>query len=132
MIIIELFAHSSFPRSRDSGNCHTGWKDAGAGTPGRAIERGTALPATPKTAARARENRDIFALGNDALDEIIRIQTSQRLSEAVNTGVPDSIPRGRSTGKPNLTESGRRKEKNRCGAAQAKARVGNRRGKRGA
>jgi alcohol dehydrogenase (NADP+) len=57
-----------------------------------AIQRGTALLTTPKSAARARENFDISALPQDALDEINRIQTRQRLNEVVKTGVPGFIP----------------------------------------
>ncbi|MGD0403953.1 MAG: aldo/keto reductase [Candidatus Acidiferrales bacterium] len=59
-----------------------------------AIQRGTALLTTPKTAARARENFDISALPQDALDEINRIQTRQRLNTVVKTGVPGFIPQG--------------------------------------
>jgi alcohol dehydrogenase (NADP+) len=62
-----------------------------------AVQRGTALLTTPKTAARARENFDISALPEDALDEINRIQTRQRLNEVVKTGVPGFIPKGGST-----------------------------------
>src|SRR5271168_3311689 len=39
-----------------------------------AIQRGTAVLTTPRSAARARENFDISALPEDALDEINRIQ----------------------------------------------------------
>ena len=59
-----------------------------------AVQRGTALLTTPRTAARARENFDISALPEDALDEINRIQTRQRLNEVVKTGVPGFIARG--------------------------------------
>jgi alcohol dehydrogenase (NADP+) len=59
-----------------------------------AVQRGTALLTTPRTAARARENFDISALPQDALDEINRIQTRQRLNEVVKTGVPGFIPQG--------------------------------------
>jgi aldehyde reductase len=58
-----------------------------------AVQRGTALLTTPRTAARARENFDISALPEDALDEINRIQTRQRLNEVVKTGSPGFIPR---------------------------------------
>jgi alcohol dehydrogenase (NADP+) len=58
-----------------------------------AVQRGTALLTTPKSAARARENFDISALPEDALDEINRIQTRQRLNEVVKTGVPGFIAR---------------------------------------
>ena len=60
-----------------------------------AVQRGTALLTTPKSAARARENFDISALPEDALDEINRIQTRQRLNEVVTTGVPGFIAQGR-------------------------------------
>jgi alcohol dehydrogenase (NADP+) len=60
-----------------------------------AVQRGTALLTTPKTAARARENLNISALPEDALDEINRIQTRQRLNEVVKTGSPGFIPQGR-------------------------------------
>jgi len=62
-----------------------------------AVQRGTALLTTPKSAARARENFDISALPKDAFDEINSIRTRQRLNEVVKTGVPGFIPRGSST-----------------------------------
>jgi alcohol dehydrogenase (NADP+) len=62
-----------------------------------AVQRGTALLTTPKTSDRARENFDISALPEDALDEINRIQIRQRLNDVVNTGSPGFIPRGTST-----------------------------------
>src|ERR1700678_3562415 len=58
-----------------------------------AVQRGTALLTTPKTAERARENFHISALPEDAFDEINRIQTRQRLNDVVNTGSPGFIPR---------------------------------------
>jgi alcohol dehydrogenase (NADP+) len=60
-----------------------------------AVQRGTALLTTPKTAARARENFDITALPEDALNEINRIQTRERLNAVVKTGVPGFIAQGR-------------------------------------
>jgi alcohol dehydrogenase (NADP+) len=63
-----------------------------------AVQRGTALLTTPKNAARARENFNISALPEDALDEINRIQTRQRLNEVVRTGVPGFIPRAKGIG----------------------------------
>src|SRR5271167_4500277 len=60
-----------------------------------AVQRGTALLTTPRTAARARENFDISILPQDAFDEINRIQTRQRLNEVVKTGIPGFIPQGR-------------------------------------
>ena len=59
-----------------------------------AVQRGTAVLTTPKSAARARESFDISALPQDALDEINRIQTRQRLNQVVTTGVPGFIPKG--------------------------------------
>jgi alcohol dehydrogenase (NADP+) len=61
-----------------------------------AVQRGTALLTTPKSAARAQENFDISALPEDAVDEINRIQTRQRLNDVVNTGSPGFIPRAKS------------------------------------
>jgi alcohol dehydrogenase (NADP+) len=62
-----------------------------------AVQRGTAVLTTPRTAPRARENFDIARLPEDALDEINRIQTRQRLNEVVKTGIPGFIPKGRGT-----------------------------------
>jgi alcohol dehydrogenase (NADP+) len=62
-----------------------------------AVQRGTALLTTPKSAERARENFDISALPEDAFDKINRIQTRQRLNDVVNTGSPGFIPRVQST-----------------------------------
>lgn len=61
-----------------------------------AVQRGTALLTTPKSAARARENFDISPLPEDAFNEINRIQIRQRLNDVVNTGNPGFIPRARS------------------------------------
>ncbi len=58
-----------------------------------AVQRGTALLTTPKTAARARENFDISALPEDAFNQINRIETRQRLNPVVTTGVPGFIAR---------------------------------------
>jgi alcohol dehydrogenase (NADP+) len=62
-----------------------------------AVQRGTAVLTTPRTAARARENFDISRLAQDAFDEINRIQTRQRLNAVVSTGVPGFIPQIKST-----------------------------------
>src|SRR5271168_3574772 len=59
-----------------------------------AVQRGTAVLTTAKSAARAKENFDIAALPEEAFDEINRIQTRQRLNPVVNTGVPGFIPKG--------------------------------------
>ena len=60
-----------------------------------AVQRGTAVLTTPRTAARARENFDISILPKDTLDEINRIQIRQRLNAVVNTGVPGFIAQAR-------------------------------------
>ncbi|HTW34227.1 MAG TPA: aldo/keto reductase [Rhizomicrobium sp.] len=60
-----------------------------------AVQRGTALLTTPRTAARARENFDVSALPDDAFDAINRIQTRRRLNDVVKTGSPGFIPQGR-------------------------------------
>ena len=62
-----------------------------------AVQRGTALLTTPRTADRAKENFNISALPEEAFDEINRIETRQRLNEVVKTGVPGFIPRGKRT-----------------------------------
>jgi diketogulonate reductase-like aldo/keto reductase len=59
-----------------------------------AVQRGTALLTTPKTAARARENFDVRALPQDAFDAINRIETRQRFNTVVDGGSPGFIPRG--------------------------------------
>ena len=58
-----------------------------------AVQRGTAVLTTPRTAARAKENFNISALPEDAFSEINRIQTRQRLNEEVKTGIPGFIAR---------------------------------------
>lgn len=58
-----------------------------------ALQRGTALLTTPRTAARARENFDVSPLSEDAFEEINRIKTRQRYNAVVKTGVPGFIPR---------------------------------------
>jgi alcohol dehydrogenase (NADP+) len=60
-----------------------------------AVQRGTAVLTTPKSVARARENFDISVLPEDALNEINRIQTRERLNTVVKTGVPGFIARER-------------------------------------
>ena len=62
-----------------------------------AVQRGTALLTTPKSADRARESFNISAIPEEALDQINRIQTRQRLNDVVNTGSPGFIPRVQST-----------------------------------
>jgi alcohol dehydrogenase (NADP+) len=62
-----------------------------------AVQRGTAVLTTPRSAARAKENFDISRLPEDALEEINRIQTRQRLNPVVSTGVPGFIPQSKTT-----------------------------------
>jgi len=57
-----------------------------------AIQRGTALLTTPRSAARASENFDVAALPEDAVEEINRIEVRHRLNAVVQTGVPGFIP----------------------------------------
>jgi len=57
-----------------------------------ALQRGTALLTTPKTAERAKENFDISVLPQDAMDEINNINIRQRYNEVVKTGSPGFIP----------------------------------------
>ncbi|HTJ29884.1 MAG TPA: aldo/keto reductase [Acidobacteriaceae bacterium] len=59
-----------------------------------AVQRGGALLTTPKSAARAKENFNISALPEDALDSINRIEIRERLNNVVMTGVPGFIARG--------------------------------------
>lgn len=56
-----------------------------------AVQRGTAVLTTPRTAAHAQENFNISALPDDAIEEINRIQTRRRLNEVVKTGIPGFI-----------------------------------------
>lgn len=58
-----------------------------------AIQRGTAVLTTARTAARVRENFDISPLPEEAFEEINQIRTRQRFNNVVNTGVPGFIPR---------------------------------------
>ena len=61
-----------------------------------AVQRGTALLTTPRSADRARENFNISALPEDAFDQINRIEIRQRLNDVVKTGSPGFIPRVKS------------------------------------
>src|SRR3974390_2618891 len=57
-----------------------------------AVQRGTAVLTTPKTPARAKENFNIFALPEDAFEEINRLETRHRFNPVVKTGVPGFLP----------------------------------------
>jgi alcohol dehydrogenase (NADP+) len=59
-----------------------------------AVQRGTALLTTARTAARARENFDVSPLPDDAFEAINHIQTRQRYNPVVHTGVPGFIAKG--------------------------------------
>jgi alcohol dehydrogenase (NADP+) len=59
-----------------------------------AVQRGTAVLTTTKTAARAPENFNISALPEDAFEAIDRIETRHRLNSVVSTGIPGFIPQG--------------------------------------
>jgi diketogulonate reductase-like aldo/keto reductase len=57
-----------------------------------AVQRGTALLTTPKSAARASENFNVHALPQDAFDAINQIATRQRFNSVVASGSPGFIP----------------------------------------
>jgi aldehyde reductase len=59
-----------------------------------AIQRGTAVLTTAKSLERIRENYNISAILEAAVEEINRIQTRKRLNPVVETGVPGFIPKG--------------------------------------
>jgi len=59
-----------------------------------AVQRGTAVLTTARTAAHAQENFAIAALPEEAFHEIHRIKTRQRLNNVVATGVPGFIAHG--------------------------------------
>ena len=61
-----------------------------------AVQRGTALLTTSVTPGRIRENFEISALPEDAMQEIRdKVATKVRFNSVVETGVPGFIPRGR-------------------------------------
>jgi alcohol dehydrogenase (NADP+) len=62
-----------------------------------AIQRGTAVLTTAKTAARAEENFNVAALPQDAFDEIDAIQNRQRYNQVVKTGSPGFITRAQAS-----------------------------------
>jgi len=59
-----------------------------------AIQRGTAVLTTPKTPDRAKENFEVSALPDGAMEQINAIQTRQRLNLVTGTGVPGFIAKG--------------------------------------
>jgi diketogulonate reductase-like aldo/keto reductase len=61
-----------------------------------AIQRGTALLTTSKTPSRIKENFDVSAIPDDAVQEISEgIKAQVRFNAVVETGVPGFIPRGK-------------------------------------
>jgi len=102
-IVLQAFAalgHSSEPRLLDDPVITSIAKRVNK-TPAQvalawAIQRGTALLTTSKTPSRIKENFDISALPEDAVQEISKgITTRLRFNAVVETGVPGFIPRGK-------------------------------------
>ncbi len=61
-----------------------------------AIQRGTALLTTSKTAARIQENFEVSAIPEDAVREISEgIRSRVRFNAVTETGIPGFIPRGK-------------------------------------
>ncbi|MGJ5819325.1 aldo/keto reductase [Paludibaculum fermentans] len=60
-----------------------------------AVQRGTAILTTPRTAERARENFGVSILPMDAMEEIDAIQTRQRFNLVTGTGIPGFIDKGK-------------------------------------
>ena len=61
-----------------------------------AIQRGTALLTTSKTPSRIKENFEVSAIPEDAVQEISEgIKLRVRLNAVVETGVPGFIPRAK-------------------------------------
>jgi diketogulonate reductase-like aldo/keto reductase len=59
-----------------------------------AIQRGTALLTTSKTPSRIKENFDVSALPDEAVQEISEgVKVRVRFNAVVETGVPGFIPR---------------------------------------
>lgn len=58
-----------------------------------ALQRGTAVLTTSKTASRIKENFDVSTLPDEAMDEINKIGTRVRFNTVVDTGVPGFIAR---------------------------------------
>ena len=73
----------------------TSWQDAGTGAVGLGGAAWHGFAYNTQDCGSARENFNISALPEEALDEINRIQTRQRFNEVVKTGSPGFIPQGR-------------------------------------
>ena len=59
-----------------------------------AIQRGTAVLTTPRSADRARENFDVSPIPQAAMEQISAIQTRERLNLVTGTGIPGFIAKG--------------------------------------
>ncbi len=59
-----------------------------------AVQRGTAVLTTTRSASRAKENFDISTLPEESFERINRIEIRQRLNPVVKTGIPGFIARG--------------------------------------
>jgi diketogulonate reductase-like aldo/keto reductase len=99
-IVLQAFAplgHSLTPRLLDDAVVVSIAKELNK-TPAQvllawAIQRGTALLTTSKTPSRIKENFDVSALPEEAIDQINKISTRIRFNTVVNTGVPGFIAR---------------------------------------
>jgi sugar/nucleoside kinase (ribokinase family) len=60
-----------------------------------AVQCGTALLATRRTATRARKNLNISVPSQDAIEKINFVRLRQSLNEMVKTGIPGFVPQGR-------------------------------------
>jgi diketogulonate reductase-like aldo/keto reductase len=58
-----------------------------------ALQRGTAVLTTSKTAGRIKENFDVSAIPAEAVDAINQISTRVRFNTVVETGIPGFIAR---------------------------------------
>jgi aldehyde reductase len=59
-----------------------------------AVQRGTAVLTTPKSAAHVMESLKVRGIPEDAVAEIDAIQTRQRLNPVTTTGIPGFIAKG--------------------------------------
>ena len=99
-IIMQAFAplgHSMEPRLLDDAVIVEIAKKTGK-TPAQvllawALQRGTSVLTTSKTASRIKENFDVSAIPEEALDAINKIETRIRFNSVVHTGVPGFIAR---------------------------------------
>src|ERR1700678_319278 len=92
-------------KSADSVNRPEGWKvaDACDAASGGTLRRGSAIPSNAGPARETISTSPRFR--TTRLTEPIAFRLEQRLNEVVKTGITDFIPGGRSTWKPNPTQS---------------------------